>query len=227
MNLKKSQRSNLENKRFGIFLLGLVSVSAFILAAFEWNHIEAIEESEKLVDTKEEIDLNDIPEIQIIKPRPTPPQPPKVKSNNFQEVEKKVEPAKTTSKIKIKEHDSIIIIGDPPPPPVVITLEKTFEVVEEMPEFPGGTKALYEYLNNHIRYPKIAKSNNIEGKVYVSFVIDKTGAISEIKVIRDIGGNCGKEAARVIKNMPKWKPGKQRGHKVKVRFTLPINFELD
>lgn len=105
--------------------------------------------------------------------------------------------------------------------------EDVFVVVEEDPEFPGGMEALYRYLASNIKYPENAKKERIQGKVYVSFVIEKDGSVSNIKVLRDIGGGCGEEAVRVVKQMPKWKPGRQRGKRVRTQYNLPINFNLN
>lgn len=106
------------------------------------------------------------------------------------------------------------------------TEEEVFVVVEEDPEFPGGMDALYQYLASNIRYPEKAKKEKIEGRVFVSFVIEKDGSVSNIKVLRDIGGGCAEEAMRVVQAMPKWKPGRQRGKRVRTQYTLPINFNL-
>ncbi len=105
--------------------------------------------------------------------------------------------------------------------------DDVFVVVEEEPEFPGGTDALYRYLATNIKYPKEAKENKIQGKVFVSFVIEKDGSVSNIKVLRDIGGGCGEEAVRVVQQMPKWKPGRQRGKRVRTQYNLPLNFNLN
>ena len=106
------------------------------------------------------------------------------------------------------------------------TETQIFTVVENEPEFPGGTEALYKYLAQNIKYPQLARENNITGKVYVTFVVEKDGSIANPKVLRDIGGGCGAEALRVVKSMPKWAPGKQRGKAVRVQFNLPVNFNL-
>lgn len=100
-------------------------------------------------------------------------------------------------------------------------------IVERMPEFPGGEEAVYEFLAKNLKYPQAAKDSNIQGKVYVQFTVDKDGSIINPKVARDIGGGCGEEALRVVKMMPKWKPGDQRGVKIRTQFTLPITFELE
>jgi Ca-activated chloride channel family protein len=104
--------------------------------------------------------------------------------------------------------------------------EEIFIVIEEDPEFPGGLDSLRAFIQRNLRYPEEAKRNKIEGKVFVSFIIEADGSVSNIKVLRDIGGGCGAEAVRVVKLMPKWKPGKQHGKAVRTQFNLPIQFVL-
>jgi TonB family protein len=101
-----------------------------------------------------------------------------------------------------------------------------FTFAEEMPEFPGGKEALTKYLNENIEYPNMAKIAGIQGKVFIKFVVEKDGSISNVKVLRGIGGGCDEEAVRVIKNMPGWKPGKIEGEPVRVVFNIPVNFGL-
>ena len=104
--------------------------------------------------------------------------------------------------------------------------EEVFMVIEEDPEFPGGTDSLIAFIQRNLHYPDEAKLNKIEGKVFVTFTIEADGSVSNIKVLRDIGGGCGAEAVRVVKMMPKWKPGRQRGKAVRTQFNLPILFVL-
>lgn len=104
--------------------------------------------------------------------------------------------------------------------------EEVFLVVEDEPEFPGGMEALYKYLASNIKYPVAAKEQKIQGHVIVNFVIEKDGSVSNIKLLRDIGGGCGEEAIRVVQAMPKWKPARLRGKRVRAQFNLPINFNL-
>ena len=99
--------------------------------------------------------------------------------------------------------------------------------IEDTPIFPGGDKAMYEFLAKNLKYPQAAKDSNIQGTVYVQFVVEKDGSIVESKVLRDIGGGCGKEALRVVKLMPKWIPGEQSGKVVSMGFTLPFRFTLE
>lgn len=104
--------------------------------------------------------------------------------------------------------------------------EKTFDVVEQMPQFPGGMQNLLAFLNENVHYPEACKENNVQGRVIVSFVIEKDGTISEPKVVRSVSPELDAEGIRVVSSMPKWTPGYQRGEPVSVRFTLPISFKL-
>ena len=103
-----------------------------------------------------------------------------------------------------------------------------YEIVEDMPSFPGGQQALFNYLSANIKYPVEAQKNGIQGRVICSFVVDKDGSITDVEVKRSSGDpSLDKEAVRVVKSMPKWKPGKQRGKIVRVRYTIPVNFRLN
>jgi periplasmic protein TonB len=103
----------------------------------------------------------------------------------------------------------------------------TFMVVEQSPEFVNGIKAMYQFLSNNMKYPAVARENNIEGTVFVGFVVGKDGTIRDVKVKRGIAGGCNEEAIRVVELMPKWNPGKQNGRPVSVAYTIPIKFKLD
>ena len=98
--------------------------------------------------------------------------------------------------------------------------------MEEMPAYPGGDAKLMEYVAKNIKYPQIARETGIQGRVFVGFVVEPDGSVSNVKVLRGIGGGCDEEAMRVVKSMPKWKPGKQRGKAVRVSYMLPVNFKL-
>ena len=105
--------------------------------------------------------------------------------------------------------------------------EVVFVVVETMPEFPGGQQALFKYLSENVKYPVIAQENGIQGRVICQFVVNKDGKIVDVEVVRSGGDpSLDKEAIRVIKSMPPWKPGKQRGKAVRVKYTVPVNFRL-
>ena len=105
--------------------------------------------------------------------------------------------------------------------------EEVFLVVEEMPEFPGGVLALRQYLASSVKYPVIAQENGIQGKVYVNFVVNKDGSVSNAKIARGVDPSLDAEALRVVSTLPKWKPGKQRGAPVRVSYTVPISFKLE
>ena len=100
-------------------------------------------------------------------------------------------------------------------------------IVEQMPIFSGGEEAMYNWLAENIKYPQVAKETGITGTVIVSFIVERDGSISNITIRKDIGGGCGEEAVRVVKLMPKWKPGKQKGAPVRVQYNLPIRFSLN
>jgi len=105
--------------------------------------------------------------------------------------------------------------------------EIVFVMVEDMPQFPGGDKALMTWISKNVEYPKIAQKNGIEGRVYIDFVVTKDGDVKQVKLARSASPSLDAEAIRVISNMPKWKPGKQRGQNVNVQYTIPINFALN
>ncbi|MGM0612647.1 MAG: energy transducer TonB [Bacteroidota bacterium] len=104
---------------------------------------------------------------------------------------------------------------------------EVFTVVEDAPEYPGGAKARVDFIKNNLEYPESARKNNVEGTVYITFVIDTDGSVTEVELLRGIEENCNKAALEVVKSMPKWIPGKQRGEPVKVQFNMPIRFKLE
>ena len=105
--------------------------------------------------------------------------------------------------------------------------DAVFVVVETMPEFPGGKQVMFRFLSDNLKYPVIAQENGIQGRAICQFVVNKDGSIVEVEVVRSSGDpSLDKEAVRLIKSMPKWKPGRQRGKPVRVKYTVPINFKL-
>ena len=123
---------------------------------------------------------------------------------------------------------SEIAVAAPPPPPAPKpeAASKVFDVVEEMPAFPGGNAALMSYLNSNTKYPVVAQENGVQGRAIVSFVVARAGSISDVKVARSVDPSLDREAQRVVKSMPKWKPGKQNGSAVRVKYTVPVVFRL-
>jgi protein TonB len=103
---------------------------------------------------------------------------------------------------------------------------KVFDVVEQMPQFPGGPQALFEYLSKNIKYPVVAEENGIQGRVIVTFVVERDGSITDVKVAKSVDPSLDKEAQRVVRSMPHWIPGKQNGAAVRVKYTVPVTFRL-
>ncbi len=140
---------------------------------------------------------------------------------------KNVEGEKTTAYIA----PSVPTVSLPPPPEPtdkkVVDDDPKFVFVEQQPEFKDGVKSMYRFLSDNIRYPAVARENNIEGTVYVGFVVGREGTIRDVVVKRGLGGGLNEEAVRVIQLMPKWNPGKQNGKAVSVAYTLPIKFRLE
>ena len=112
------------------------------------------------------------------------------------------------------------------PEPVKEEETKVFDVVEQMPSFPGGPSALMQYLNSNIKYPVVAEENGVQGRVVCTFVVEKDGSITDVRVIKSVDPSLDKEAVRVVKSMPKWIPGKQNGSAVRVKYTVPVTFRL-
>ena len=108
----------------------------------------------------------------------------------------------------------------------VVEEKKVYDFLEQMPEYPGGVKNLYKYLGDNIKYPRMARDNGIEGTVYIKFVVDDKGAVSQAHVVRSIGAGCDEEALRVVKEMPNWTPGRQNGKPAAVWYTDPVKFTL-
>ena len=185
------------------------------------------------------IDLLDIPEDEPVSP-PPPPSPPEA----LQEKVKFTAPvvvedtavvsdfgqqdllAQQTNTEVPDEGPDIIVIEDKPPVIEQPAEQQVFTVVEENPAFPGGETALYQYLATSIKYPGEARQLGIQGRVFVNFVIEPDGLVTNVRVLRGIGGGCDEEAVRVVKAMPKWTAGKQRGIPVRVSYNLPIRFTL-
>ena len=116
------------------------------------------------------------------------------------------------------------VIAQPEPPKEEET--KVFDVVEQMPSFPGGPSALMQYLSSNIKYPVVAEENGVQGRVVCTFVVERDGSITDVRVIKSVDPSLDKEAVRVVKSMPKWIPGKQNGSAVRVKYTLPVTFRL-
>ena len=230
MEQKKNPKADLE-KRKGLFLeIGLVVILAICLCAFSIRSYDKDDSSEGNQGPAEEVEQMDEILNTDVEDTPPPPSPPPAEPELNMEELTVVEDTKVIEQeVKIEEFEEV---KNTEITPVNIEEEKEeeeqpiFTVVEKDPEFPGGTEALYKYLAENIKYPQLARDNGITGKVYITFVVERDGSIANPKILRDIGGGCGAEAIRVVKAMPKWTPGKQRGKAVRVQFNLPVNFNL-
>lgn len=128
--------------------------------------------------------------------------------------------------VEAVRNDIAVAAPPPPPAPKPEVATKIFDVVEEMPSFPGGNGALMSYLASNIKYPVVAQENGVQGSVIVSFVVERDGSISDVRVARSVDPSLDREAQRVVKSMPRWKPGKQNGSAVRVTYTVPVVFRL-
>jgi protein TonB len=225
MQLKKNPQASLEDKKLTYVLIGLAFVLSICYVAFEWTGKEVTKY--EVADTEflfeDEIDIQ-----QTTQETPPPPPPPAVQEVEVLNV---VEDDVETETIEINTEDDKdveVVIAPPVEAPVEEEEEEVvFVVVESMPEFPGGAQAMMRYIAENIKYPVIAQENGIQGRVICQFVVEKDGKVSDIQVVRSSGeASLDKEAQRVIGSMPKWKPGKQRGKPVRVKYTLPVNFRL-
>jgi protein TonB len=220
----------------GVFLLG-VSIPAIM------DYINRLADS---INAEQNVELTLVEPPSLDKDEPPPPPPPPDPPPPVQETIKFTPPVITEE--PIKEEDI------PPPQEEITNAGKTtqegtegvidlptegtgpaeietgpaeiFTIVEQMPEFPGGEAKLFEYLGKNIKYPAMARENGITGTVYVTFVVEGSGDISDVKLLRGIKGGCDEEAIRVVKGMPSWKAGKQNGKSVRVQYNLPIRFTL-
>ena len=229
MEIKKTEAADLENKKSTSYLIGFVLVFALLFAAFEFT---TSEKSEAI-----ETGLGDFVIEEVVIPvteqkqemAPPPPSAPTVS-----DVLNIVDNASTEE----SDIQSTEDLDAPITPPVQHKVEEpqkveeevedqtVFQVVEKMPEFPGGMAACLKFLSNNIKYPTISQENGVQGKVIVQFVVNKDGSIVDPVVVRSVDPYLDKEALRVISMMPKWSPGMQRGKPVRVKYTVPVTFRL-
>lgn len=225
MQLKKSPEASLEDKKLTYVLLGFIFVLSICYVALEWTEKEVTkyEVSDTEFTFEEEIEIQQTTQ----ETTPPPPPPPVQEVEVLNVVEDDVE----TETIEINTEDDKdveVVIAAPIEAPEEEEDENViFVKVEAMPEFPGGMAELRKYLAQNVKYPVIAQENGIQGRAICQFTVNQDGSIVEIEVVRTAGDpSLDKEAVRVIKSMPKWKPGEHRGKKVRVKYTLPIVFRL-
>ena len=217
MKAKKNPKISIERKRGLFFQIGLVITLLAVLVAFEWKSYEKTDYS---LGQLQMDDLEDemIPITRQEEKPPPPPPPPEIIEIVEDEVEieneLEVEETDTDENEFIEqeeEEDS----------------DEVFMVVEQMPVFPGGDLGLMKFIQKNTKYPPIAKENDITGKVFVSYVVNKKGKVTNVKVARSVDRYLDAEAVRVVKLLPYSSAGKQRGKPVNVQYTIPINFTLN
>ncbi len=133
----------------------------------------------------------------------------------------------TTDRTIAAMHDEIVTAAPPAPEPKRPEITEALTIAEVMPAFPGGTSALMSYLGKNTKYPVVAQENGIEGRVVIGFVVERDGSITDVRILRAADPSLDKEALRVVRNMPRWLPGKQNGQAVRVRFNVPVVFRLN
>ncbi len=229
MESKKSPKADLENKRSLFTLVGIVLALSFTYICFEWTNTEAmqletINFDEQVFDDSEELppptDQNQ--PMEEIKPQTPPP------AQIITEI-KVVEDNKQVQEVVLNttEDDGEALAEAPlPVEEEPEDTEEIFTIVEKKADFPGGTAKLMDFLKKELNYPQVAIDNNIQGRVYVEFVVNKDGSIQDVKVARGVDPSLDNEAIRVVKKMPKWTPAEQRGKKCRSRFTLPVLFKF-
>ena len=228
MERKKSQKADLEAKK-GLFLeLGFVVALGLVLLAFEWTSrpekVEGFQQQNESDLVQENVPVTRQKEQQ----EPPPPPPPKsTEVINIVENDVQIEDELILEESEADQDTEVSIDAFADEEEEEEEEQQIFVVVEDMPTFKGGGVAAFRnYVQKNIDYPTIAAENGIEGTVFVKFVVDTDGGISNVEVMRGVDPSLNEEAMRVIRNAPEWEPGKQRGQPVRVQFTIPIVFKL-
>jgi protein TonB len=225
MELKKSLKASLEDKKMLFVMMGLVMALSLLYIGFEWTESEVKVYDDVASAAVEEEEIEIIQTQQNTPPPPPPPAPDVVEVINIVEDDVLVE----SVSIETEDNKTDVVIQGPVSSGPVVEEDDgnvVFQVVETMPSFPGGDAALFKFLSDNVKYPVIAQENGIQGRVICQFVVNRDGSIVDVEVVRPVDPSLDKEAIRVIKSMPNWSPGKQRGKAVRVKYTLPVNFRL-
>ena len=222
MEIKKNPDANLENKKGVYFLIGLLLSLGVVLVAFEYTQYEG--EVGSLGDLDIILDEEEMIPITQQTPPPPPPPPPQTTIIEIVEDDEEIEEELEIEDTEMDEDDIIEIVDIPE----VVEAPQIFHVVEESPEFPGGQVELMKFLQKNTQFPSIAREAGITGVVYVQFVVREDGKVDpdDIQILRGVHPALDKEAVRVVKSMPDWKPGRQRGKAVPVYYKLPYRFNL-
>lgn len=226
MELKKNPKADLR-RYSGLFLeVGFIVALGVVLGAFSYTvHEKNTAGFGELEDVVAEEEIIPITRQQEITP-PPPPEVPKIAEViNIVEDDVEIDDELDIADVEADQDTEVAIVEMTEEEEV--EEEEVFYIVENMPEFPGGDVALRTYIAQNVKYPEIAKENGLSGKVFVQFVINQKGEVQDVKIARGVDPALDKEAIRVVQNLPKWKPGSQRGKPVKVSYTVPINFQLN
>ena len=226
MELKKNPKVDLR-RYSGLFLeIGFVVALCAVLGAFSYTvHEKNTAGFGELEDVVAEEEIIPITRQQEITP-PPPPEVPKIAEViNIVEDDVEIDDELDIADVEADQETEVAIVEMTEEEEE--EEEQIFMIVENMPEFPGGDLALRKYIAENVKYPEIAKENGLSGKVFVQFVINQRGEVENVKIARGVDPALDKEAIRVVQNLPKWKPGSQRGKPVKVSYTVPINFQLN
>lgn len=220
MQPRKNPEADLERRKMSFWMIGALTALAITLVAFEWTTFDRTQEGLGALDME-------LLEEEVIPPSatpPPPPPPPPAPTQVIEIVDDEEEVVETeTVEMEVEENTEV---QAPVQQEEEVVEEQIFTIVEDMPAFPGGEAEMRKYLGKSIKYPQMAQDAGISGTVFLTFEVDKDGKIKDVKVLRGIGGGCDEEAIRVVKAMPQWSPGKQRGKPVRVQFTLPVKFTL-
>ena len=225
MEEKKSPKANLENRKLMFMQIGMIVSLLIAWLAFEHKSYDKREIDPSLLNREVVIDEEMVEITKQDEQKPQPMEVPK-QTTQLEIVQDDVEVDDIEINAEVEQNE---VIEEYVAPEVVeeeVVEQEIFKIVEEMPAFPGGEAKLMEYVAKNVKYPQIARETGVQGRVYVNFVVEPDGSVSNVSVLRGIGGGCDEEAVRVVKNMPKWKPGKQRGKAVRVSYMLPVNFKL-
>jgi len=227
MEARKNSKYDLAQYKRLFFNIGLVVSLLFVIAAFEWKFYDKQDILKQGTTT-----LSFEHTVEIPPTKQPPPPPPKFKNFEIvaiQDNEEIIEEIQINIDVEVTQEMAVEVL----PELVVIEpeekeeVDEIFLIVEEDAKPVDGMNSFYNFINNNIKYPREAEILNIEGKVYVEFVVEKDGSISNVQIVRGIGAGCDKEAVRVLKLTPKWIPAKQRGRAVRVKMIIPIFFKLE
>ncbi|MFY0651113.1 MAG: energy transducer TonB [Cyclobacteriaceae bacterium] len=222
MELRKKPKLDLERKRGMFFNIGLALSLAVVLTAFEWRSHESELVVFEPIDEEFEFVI-EIPPTVI--PPPPPPPVQQVTIVEVPDIEEIEEIPDIEIDVEFDESNIIEVIEAEEPP--IEEAEEYVDFASEMPSPMAGMREYYKFISKSIKYPDHARRMGLEGKVFVQFIINKEGEVTEIQTIKGIGGGCDEEAERVIALSPKWKPGKQGSKRVNVRMIMPIIFKLN